>query len=103
MGVVGLVALPLTFAGNLVVARALGPEAFGQYAFVTAMIAILAIPGGSALMNLMTRETAKYFGNRDFNAVGDMLRWARRSSLTINLSLIVASSMVVFLCGSSSI
>ena len=44
---------------GIILARALGPEGYGTYAYVFALVAIMAIPAQFGLSNLVIRETAR--------------------------------------------
>jgi O-antigen/teichoic acid export membrane protein len=52
--------LPIGLLGSIVLARALGPEAFGQYSFAIAVLAVLAMPACAGVPQLLTREVASY-------------------------------------------
>ncbi|WP_018995114.1 oligosaccharide flippase family protein [Thioalkalivibrio sp. ALJ2] len=89
MGVGGLklLSLPLTLAASILLARALGPEGYGQYVFVMAVIALLALPIGPGLGQLVTREVARYHHGEDWSLFRGLLRrahqWVLLGSLVI--------------------
>ncbi len=80
IGVGGLkmLSLPLTFLSAVLLARGLGPEGYGQYAFVIALLSILSIPLGPALMQLTTRETARMHQAGEKGRICAFLHWATR-------------------------
>ena len=51
-----------TFGVGLILARSLGPEGYGIYGTVIAIVAILAVPGQLGLPILATREVAGLTG-----------------------------------------
>lgn len=81
VGMLKLLSLPLTLLATILLARGLGPEGFGQYAFITALLTTLSIPLGPALMQLVTRETAKLHHDGEADRITLLLRWANRHVL----------------------
>ncbi len=80
LGVGGLkvISLPLTLAASILLARGLGPEGYGQYAFIMAIIALLSLPVGSGLGQLVTREVAKYHHGHDWGLYRGLQRRAHQ-------------------------
>lgn len=56
---VRLVALPLTLATAILFARLLGPEQYGLFAFSMSLAALLALPVGNGMAQLITRDIAR--------------------------------------------
>jgi O-antigen/teichoic acid export membrane protein len=81
VGALKLISIPLTLAASILLARSLGPEGFGQYAFVIALITTLSIPLAPALMQLTTRETALMHQSGELGQVRALLRWGNRHVL----------------------
>ena len=98
MGVGGLklLSLPLTLAASILLARALGPEGYGQYVFVMAVIALLALPIGPGLGQLVTREVARYHHGEDWSLFRGLLRRAHQWVL---LGSVVIISAVLIVAG----
>ncbi len=71
-----LLSVPLSLATSILLARGLGPEGYGQYAFVIALITTLSIPLAPALMQLTTRETAAMAQAGGVDKIQKFLRWA---------------------------
>ncbi|WP_018169544.1 flippase [Thioalkalivibrio sp. ALMg9] len=96
MGVGGLklLSLPLTLATSILLARALGPEGYGKYAFVMAMIALLALPIGPGLGQLVTREVARYHHGEDWALFRGLLRRANQWVLLGSVVIISAVAIV---------
>lgn len=91
VGALKVLSLPLTLLVTILLARSLGPEGFGQYAFVIALITTLSIPLAPALMQLTTRETARMqqAGNED--QIRALLQWANRHVLLGSVLVIVVA------------
>ena len=81
VGALKLISIPLTLAASILLARSLGPEGFGQYGFVIALITTLSIPLAPALMQLTTRETALMHQAGELGQVRGLLRWGNRHVL----------------------
>ncbi|WP_428920797.1 flippase [Marinobacter sp. DUT-3] len=60
VGVMNLISIPISLATSIILARVLGPEHFGQYAFVMALVPLLALPVSGGLPQLLTREVAAF-------------------------------------------
>ena len=60
VGGLKLLFLSLTLGTSILLARALGPEGFGQYAFITSLLMVVALPLDQGMRNLITREVASY-------------------------------------------
>jgi O-antigen/teichoic acid export membrane protein len=56
---VRLIALPLTLATAILFARLLGPEQYGLFAFSMSLAALLALPVGNGMAQLITRDIAR--------------------------------------------
>lgn len=60
VGALKVAGLPLGLLVSILLARALGPEQFGEYSFVMALIPLLALPSTAGLGHLLTRQVAQY-------------------------------------------
>jgi O-antigen/teichoic acid export membrane protein len=80
VGVGGLqiVSLALSFAASILLARALGPESYGQYVFVLAVVTLLGLPVTTGLGQLVTREVAKYQHSELWGLFRGLLRRAHQ-------------------------
>lgn len=72
----------------IVLARVLGPEQYGVYSYVLAIVSILAIPAMFGLPTLIVRETAKSEVKGEWGKVRGLWFWS--NSVTASLSLIIA-------------
>lgn len=98
LGVGGLKAssLLLTLLTSILLARGLGPNGYGQYAFVMALMSILALPIGPGLGQLITREVAKYQHGDEWSLFRGLLRraheWVLGGSAVLVLVLVALAA-----------
>jgi O-antigen/teichoic acid export membrane protein len=88
MGLLTGFSLPLSLATSIILARGLGPDGFGKYAFVTACVTLLSLPVGPGLFQLVTREVAAYQQERKWGLLNGFTRWVRRRGLLISMLLV---------------
>lgn len=72
----------------IILARTLGPEQYGVYSYVLAIVSILAIPAMFGLPTLIVRETAKAEVKEEWGKIRGLWFWS--NSVTASLSLIIA-------------
>lgn len=94
LGALRLASIPLGLVSSVILARALGTEAFGQYAFVMSLIAIISLPVSAGMPPLLTREIAAYLHEKDWSLYRGVLRAAH---LWVLLSSTVIVSMYFFI------
>lgn len=78
----------LSFLLTIVLARVLGAEAFGAYAFALAVIMLIAIPALVGVPELMVRETAKAQTKEDWALLQGLWQWGHK--VVLYFSVIVA-------------
>lgn len=83
-GTLKALSVPLTMAASVMLARGLGPEGFGNYAFVMSLVAVVSLPIGPGLMQLVTREVASYAYGREWALVTGLRRSARVAVLSLS-------------------
>lgn len=88
-----VVNLLLTLISGVLLARTLGPESYGTYAFVLSIITLLSLPAKAGLPTLLVRETAKNQLNKDWGLMRGLLKAS-------NLFAIGYSVIVVTIVGS---
>lgn len=82
----------LAFAASLIYAHALGPHAYGQYAYVIAWTTVLAIPAGLGVAAYLVRQGARLPGRTStLRLWGD--RWTFAGGLAAG-ALLVAAPLV---------
>ncbi|MFZ0255993.1 MAG: flippase [Gammaproteobacteria bacterium] len=77
----------LGVAVAILLARALGPEGYGVYAFALSLVTLLAIPAQMGLPTLMVRETVKYHYQEQWGLLRGLLRQANQVALGFSLVL----------------
>ncbi len=87
--------LVLVLAAGVFLARILGPEEFGIYAFVIAVISLLGVLGAFGLPELMTRNVSAYLQTKDYGLLMGLS--VRSLQLTIVISLFLSTVAVVWL------
>lgn len=75
VGGLRLLSMPLTLAVSIVLARGLGPDSYGQYVFVIAIVHILAVPLASGIEQFVIREVARYSHGGEWSLFRGLLRW----------------------------
>lgn len=60
VGIMKLLSIPVGLVTSIILARTLGPEEFGQYAFIMALVPLIALPVSGGLSQLLTREVATF-------------------------------------------
>lgn len=79
----------------VILARTLGPEQYGVYSYVLAIVSILAIPAMFGLPTLIVRETAKAEVKQKLGLMRGLWCWA--NSITASLSFLIALTAAVVL------
>src|SRR5690606_22963194 len=94
-----VVALGSTMATSVVLARALGPSAFGTYAYVFAIVTLLALPSQVGIPTLLVRETAKAQAEEAWPRLKGLWAWATRTIVLTSAGLAIVAGVVVVLRG----
>lgn len=93
MGALRAVALPLTLLTTVFLARVLGPEDYGRYAFAVSLGTLLSLPAGQGITQLITREIAHGVEEGRFGVHRGIMGWAwRRLGLYGLFLLLVAGA-----------
>jgi len=96
VGGLKLLSLPLTLATSILLARGLGPEGYGQYVFVLAVISLLALPVGPGLGQLVTREVAKCHHGKEWGLFRGLLRRAHQWVILGSALMAVVIALLAF-------
>ena len=78
-----------SFLVTVLLARILGAEGYGIYAYAYAFIALLSMPAQAGLPQLVIRETAKGMAKNKPELVQGIWRWAGKVIMIISISLII--------------
>ena len=81
------------FAVAVVLARTLGPDGYGIYAFTLTVVTLLGIPAKAGLPALVTRETAKARHEEDWALMRGLWRWSTR--LVVVFSFVISGLLVI--------
>jgi O-antigen/teichoic acid export membrane protein len=81
---------------SILLARLLGPEGYGVYAFAYAVIMLLALPAHAGLPTLLVREVARYEAEERWGLLAGLLRRSNQLVALLTL-LIVAGALAVML------
>jgi O-antigen/teichoic acid export membrane protein len=60
VGIIRLISIPLGLLISIILSRALGPELFGLYAWMMALLPVLSLPVSGGLPQLLVRNVAEY-------------------------------------------
>jgi O-antigen/teichoic acid export membrane protein len=101
-GISGSFALNVTLKGlyfivGLTLARILGPDGYGAYAFALSWAVVLGIPASLGLNKLVVREISAYRNRREWGFIGGMLKWASSSSLLASIVVVAVAGAVSLL------
>lgn len=100
VGIMKLVSIPVGLATSVILARVLGPEKFGQYAFIMALIPLLALPVSGGLPQLLTREVATFAYMERWELYKGAIKaahvWVAAASITILVFFFLVSSFSSF-------
>jgi O-antigen/teichoic acid export membrane protein len=81
----------------IILARTLGPEQYGVYSYVLAIVSILAIPAMFGLPTLIVRETAKAEVKQEWGLMRGLWSWANRITASLSLLIALISALVLWL------
>lgn len=84
------IAIPLAFAANAVVARALGPSDYGQLAFLSASLSIAGSITGLGVTNASIQWGSAAFGRGDFEAMTSVVRRAVGYQVMVQAPVLLA-------------
>lgn len=99
MGLKGLNAL-LMLGVAIMLARVLGPEGYGVYAFALSVVGLLSLPATMGLPTLLVREVAKYHLQEDWARLNGILRRANQAALLLSVLLALLTGLLMALFGS---
>ena len=87
----------LGFAVTVVLARTLGPDSFGVYAFALAVIMVVGLPAKAGVPQLVTRETAKAQASGQWGTIRAVWRWSSLVVLIVSGAVLLCATAVGFL------
>ncbi|MFO7971299.1 MAG: DUF368 domain-containing protein, partial [Desulfobacterales bacterium] len=87
----------ISFLIAVALARLLGAEGYGIYAYAYAVVILLALPAHAGLPNLVVRETARGMAANQPSRVQGIWRWSARLAGLISLTLALLTSLVLII------
>lgn len=88
----------LAFALAVVLARTLGPEGYGVYSFVLAILMLTAIPAQVGVPQLIIRETAKAQSDQNYGLMQGLWHWGNVSVALFSLAaLLLVGGVLLFI------
>lgn len=81
----------------IILARALGPEQYGIYSYVLAIVSILAIPAMFGLPSLIVRETAKAQVKQEWGIIRGLWNWANNITASLSLSITLVAAVLLWI------
>lgn len=86
--IIRVIGLFLSLLSGVLIARYLGAEQYGFYAYVFALVSLFSLPGQFGMPQLVMRETAKYMVNEQWEAMRGLWIWS--IVFTIFMTVLVA-------------
>ncbi|MFZ2267597.1 MAG: flippase [Azonexus sp.] len=87
--------LLISLATAMLLARTLGPEGYGSYAYVLSVVALICIPAQFGLPRLVLRETAKAQARCDWAILKGIWYWSALVVLLLSILLVLGSEITV--------
>jgi len=84
----------LIFGTSLLLARLLGAEEYGVYAYAISWASLLSVPAVMGLNTLLVREVAKYKALEDWGSLRGILRWSDRVVLLTSIGIAAIFSLI---------
>jgi len=84
----------LGFVLSVILARSLGPEGYGIYVYVFAIVSLIAVPAQLGLPLLLVRETAKAQVNSDWGLMLGLWHWAT-FTVAASSTLLAAFALII--------
>ena len=89
----------LGFVTSLVLARVLGAESYGSYAYALSWVSILVIPAMMGGPQLLTREISQYKSKQNWSALRGILRRSDQAVLAVSLGISLVGVLVTEFLG----
>lgn len=90
-----IIGAALSLAVSVTLARVLGPEGYGVYAFCLAVVSMMAIPAQFGVGTVMVRFCAAYEKQRDWGLLKGLLQWGNRFVLISSVILAASAGLVL--------
>ena len=93
--IVNVAGLPVSFVTQIVLARSMGANDYGIYAFALSVVNILAIYSTLGLENVSLRFVSTFAGAEDWAGVRGFARFGYRATLLASLVLLIAGGLYI--------
>jgi len=87
----------LALLTGVFIARLLGPEQYGVYAYVMAIVSLLSIPALFGLPQLIVRETAKAKAQGRWGMMRGLWRWCSQLTIFLTVIIFIVTSSIVYM------
>jgi len=87
------------FLTSIVLARLLGTDGYGLYAYVMAWVGLLVIPAMLGLDRLVVKEVAAAKAREEWGLVRGIASWSRRTVLVLSCGIGIVACLVAMLIG----
>jgi O-antigen/teichoic acid export membrane protein len=87
----------LTLATSVLLARVLGAQGYGVYAYVFSIVSLLAVPAALGLPNLIIRYVAMYEARGEWGLLRGLLRRANQATLAAACGLAIIAAFIGWL------
>lgn len=94
VGAIKLLSIPIGLATSIILARTLGPEGFGQYTFIMALVPLIALPISGGLPQLLTREVATFAHSKSWALYQGALRASHVWVLMVTAAIVIGYWML---------
>lgn len=84
-----------TFLCSVLLARTLGPEHFGIYSYILAIVSLLALPATAGMPTLVLRETASTKALNDWGKMKGIWLWSGFVIMTLSLVIYSFSTLAI--------
>ncbi|MCF8105568.1 MAG: flippase [Desulfohalobiaceae bacterium] len=86
----------LLFAIGVVLARLLGAEQYGIYAYTLTIATFVAMPASKGWPQLLVRQVAKYKTLDEWSHLRGLIRWTRLSVFFLSMAVIGLSLLIIY-------
>jgi O-antigen/teichoic acid export membrane protein len=87
--------LAIAFFTNVVLARLLGAQGFGEYIYAITWVGFLGIPACLGLTEYLVREVAIYHSQKEWGLLRGLLRWSNQLVLSLAITVAIGAAIVV--------
>jgi O-antigen/teichoic acid export membrane protein len=102
IGLMRLLSFPASLLCSMILARMLGPTRYGQYAFIMALVPLLALPAAGGIPRLLTREVANFSHTASWALYRGILRFGYGWVALYSVLLVGAAALFFLLSGAAA-